>query len=207
MHPSLLILLVGFLYILGFNALTYMRHQAISARFQVEGLIITGLGAALAQVISFHPVFFLLVVYLATMRVQILIDLGNSTAARGRPHQALRLYDLALRMGADPFSRMVAEINRAAALLQTRHPEEAYQILRPVVAEPGVRLGPKYKAAACYNLGVACRRTGREAEAVQRFNEAIDALPGSVYAQAARTALRKREATPPSEAEPPSEEG
>jgi tetratricopeptide (TPR) repeat protein len=205
-HPSLLILLVGFLYILGFNGLSYVRHQAISVRFLAEGLLITGLGAALALLVPFHPILFLLAVYLITMRVRLLIDLGSSMAARGRPDRALRLFDLALRLGADLPSRRVAEINRGAALLQMGQPEEAYQTLRPVVTEPGVRLGPKYQAAACYNLGLACRRTGREAEAVQRFNEAIDALPGSIYAQAARKSLRRREGTSPSEAEPPSEE-
>ncbi len=193
MHPSLLILLVGFLYILGFNGLSYLRHQCLSARFILEGLLLTGVGAALALAVPVHPLVFLLLLYLITMRVRILIDLGNSVAGRGQPEQALRFYDLALRLGADPWSRCVAQINRAAALIQTGKPEEAYQILQCIVANPETRLGAKYQAAACYNLGLACRRTGREAEAIQRFNEAIDALPGSVYAHGARQALKKRQ--------------
>ena len=40
-HPSLLILLVGLLYLLGFGALSFMRRQGLSARFAIEGLIIT----------------------------------------------------------------------------------------------------------------------------------------------------------------------
>jgi len=188
-HPSLLILLVGILYILGFNALSYLRHQGLSLRLMVEGLILTAAAAALTLVAPFHPVFFLVVLYLVTMRVRLLVDLGNSVAARGRPQRALRFYDLALRLGPDLFSRRVAEINRAAALLQTGQPEEAYRLLRPIVTDPGVSLGLKYQAAACYNLGLACRRSGREPEAVQRFTEAIDTLPGSLYAQAARRAL------------------
>jgi tetratricopeptide (TPR) repeat protein len=199
-HPSLLILLVGFLYILGFNGLSYLRHQGLSGRFILEGLLLTGAGAALALVVPLQPLLFLLLLYLITMRVRILIDLGNSVAGRGQPERALRFYDLALRLGADSFSRCVAQINRAAALIQTGKPEEAYQILRPIITDPEARLGAKYQAAACYNLGLACRRTGREAEAIQRFNEAIDALPGSVYAYGARQALKKGPGT--REAEP-----
>lgn len=194
-HPSLLIVLVGFLYVLGFNGLSYLRHQNFSIRFILEGLFLTGVGAALALVAPFPPLLFLLPLYLITMRVRILIDLGNSVAGRGHPEQALRFYDLALRLGADLFSQRVAQINRGAALLQTGQPEEAYQVLRSIVTDPGVRLGARYQAAACYNLGLVCRRTGREAEAIQRFNEAIEALPGSIYAYGARQALKKRSET------------
>lgn len=193
MHPSLLVLLVGFLYILGFNGLSYLRHQGLSSRFIVESLLVTGAGALLALAVPFHPVIFLLFLYLITMRVRMLIDLGNSVAARGQPEQALRLYDLAIRLGADLYSQRVAEINRAAALIRLGQTEEAYCILRPIVTDPGVRLGDKYRAAACYNLGLACRRTGREAEAIQRFNEAIECLPNSIYAYGARQALKKKD--------------
>lgn len=192
MHRSLPILLIGFLYILGFNSLSYLRHRCLSVRVTLEGLLLTVVGAALALAISIHPLIFLLVLYLTTMRVRILIDLGNSVAGRGRPEQALRLYDLALRLGADPWSWCVAQINRAAALIQTGKPEEAYRILYPIVTSAEVHLGDKYHAAACYDLGLACRRTGREAEAIHYFNEAIDALPASVYAQAAKKALKAR---------------
>lgn len=191
MHPSLLILLVGILYILGFNALFYLRHQGVSLRLMIEGLILTGAAAALALVVSFHPVLFLVVLYLVTMRVRLLVDLGNSVAGRGKPQQALRFYDLALRLGPDPSGRRIAEINRAAALIQTGQSEEAYQTLRTIVTDPEAQLGLKYQAAAYYNLGLACRRSGREPEAVQRFNEAVDTLPGSLYAQAARRALQE----------------
>jgi tetratricopeptide (TPR) repeat protein len=200
-HPSLLILLVGFLYILGFNGLSYLRHQGLSSRFILEGLLLTGAGAALALVAPLHPIIFLLLLYLLTMRVRILIDLGNGIAGRGQPERALRLYDLALRLGADAFSQRVAQINRGAALLQLGRAEEACRILREVVTDQSIRLGAKYQAAACYNLGLACRRTGREAEAIQRFNEAIDALPGSVYAYGARQALKKGQETRDTEPE------
>lgn len=192
MHPSLLILLIGFLYILGFNLLSYLRHQGLSNRFILEGLLLTGLGALLALATPINPLLFLLLLYLLTMRVRLLVDLGNAVAARGNPERALQIYDLALRLGADPVARRVAQINQGVALLKLDRNEEACQILREVVTDTSVRLGAKYQAAACYNLGLACRRTGKEAEAIQRFNEAIDALPGSVYAYGARQALKKK---------------
>lgn len=201
MHLSLLVLLVGFLYILGFNGLSYLRHQGLSSRFTLEGLLLTGIGAALALVVPFHPLIFLLLLYLLTMRVRILIDLGNSVAGRGQPERALRFYDLALRLSADPFSQRIVQINRGAALLQLGQAEEACRILREVVTDTQVRLGAKYQAAACYNLGLACRRTGREAEAIQRFNEAIDVLPGSIYAYGARQALKKEQESQETEPE------
>lgn len=54
------------------------------------------------------------------------------------------------------------------------------------------KIGAHYLAAGYYNLGLAARRTGHEAEAIRRFNEAIDALPHSLYGQAARRALKER---------------
>jgi tetratricopeptide (TPR) repeat protein len=71
-------------------------------------------------------------------------------------------------------------------------PEEACRTLGEALAEEPVRPGAKYLAAGYYNLGLACRRTGREAEAIRHFNEAIDALPHSIYAHAAQQALKER---------------
>jgi len=73
-----------------------------------------------------------------------------------------------------------------------REPETAYRTLSSALAGEEVRLGAKYLSAGYYNLGLACRRTGREQEAVRRFNEAIDALPHSLYAYAAQQALKER---------------
>jgi tetratricopeptide (TPR) repeat protein len=64
-----------------------------------------------------------------------------------------------------------------------------------------VQPGAKYLAAGYYNLGLACRRTGRDAEAIRRFNEAIDALPTSIYAHGARQALKRTTADQVTETE------
>jgi len=193
MHPSLLILLVGLLYLLGFGALSFMRRQGLSTRFAVEGLIVTAVGAALAFAsVPIHPILFFVILYLVTMRVRLLVDLGNALTSRKRYDQALALYGFALRLGPDAVSRQIALINRGVTQLRMQEPEAAYITLEEVLADEEARPGAKYLAAGYYNLGLACRRTGRETEAIHRFNEAIDALPTSIYAHGARQALKER---------------
>jgi tetratricopeptide (TPR) repeat protein len=192
LHPSLLILLIGLLYLLGFGALSFMRRQGLSARFAIEGLIVTLVGAALTVAsVPVHPVLFLIVVYLVTMRVRLLVDLGNWLTSRGRYGQALDLYQFALRLGPDAVSRQITLINRGVTRLRMQEPEAAYRTLTEALTDEQVRPGAKYLAAGYYNLGLACRRTGREAEAIRHFNEAIDAMPTSIYAHGAKQALKK----------------
>jgi tetratricopeptide (TPR) repeat protein len=135
---------------------------------------------------------FVIVLYLVTMRARLLVDLGNWFTARGQYARALALYRLALRLWPDAVGRQIVLINRGVTQLRMQEPEDAYRTLGEALAEETVRPGAKYLAAGYYNLGLACRRTGREAEAIRRFNEAIDALPHSVYARAAQRALRGR---------------
>lgn len=195
MHPSLLILIVGLLYILGFGALSFMRRQGLSTRFAVEALIITALFAALSYAAAAlaNPILFLIILYLVTMRVRLLVDLGNALTSRGRCGQALALYRFALRLGPDAISRQIALINRGVTQLRMQEPEAAYITLKEVLADEKMRPGAKYLSAGYYNLGLACRRTGREPEAIHHFNEAIDALPTSIYAHGARQALKERQ--------------
>jgi len=193
-HPSLLILLIGLLYLLGFGALSFMRRQGLSARFAVEGLIITAGGAALVFAsVPIHPILFLVTLYLVTMRVRLLVDLGNWLTSRGRYDQALGLYQFALRLGPDGVSRQIALINRGVTQLRMQEPDAARLTLEEALADGNVRPGARYLAAGYYNSGLACRRTGREAEAIRHFNQAIDALPNSIYAHAARKALKERQ--------------
>jgi len=193
MHPSLLILLVGLLYLLGFGALSFMRRQGLSIRFAVEGLVITLASMALVYAsVPIHPILFLIVIYLGTMRVRLLVDLGNWFTSKGRYEQALGLYRFALRLGPDEVSRQIVLINRGVTQLRMQEPEAAYLTLDGALASEQVRPGAKYLAAGYYNLGLACRRTGREAEAVRHFNETIDTLPTSIYAHGAKQALKKK---------------
>jgi tetratricopeptide (TPR) repeat protein len=193
MHPALLIPLIGLLYLLGFGALSFMRRQGLSTRFAVEGLVVTAVGTALTLAsVPIHPVLFLVIIYLVTMRVRLLVDLGNWFTPRKQYDRALALFRLALRLGPDAVSRQIVLINRGVTQLRMQEPEAAYLTLEEALAGEKVQPGAKYLAAGYYNLGLACRRTGREAEAIRRFNEAIDALPSSIYAHGARQALKGR---------------
>ncbi len=192
MDSPLVIPLVGLVYLLGFGALSFVRRQGLSVRFAIEGLIITGIGTGVRYAgLSIHPLVFLVVLYLVTLRVRLLIDIGNWFSARGQCARALALYRLALRVGPDLSSWQIVMINRGVAQLRNRDPEGAYLTLREALAEEDGQIGARHLAASYYNLGLACRRSGREAEAVRRFNEALDAWPNSIYGRAAETELNR----------------
>ena len=192
-HLALVLLLSGLIYILGFGALSYVRQQGLSLRFAIEGLVITALSTALVYLsVPISPLLFLILIYLITMRVRLLVDLGNWFSGRKEYARALSVFRLALRLGPDAVGRRIVLINRGVTELRTRDPESAYCTLQEALAEEQARPGAKYLAAGYYNLGLACRRTGREAEAIRHFNQAIETLPSSIYAQAARRALEEQ---------------
>jgi tetratricopeptide (TPR) repeat protein len=192
MNPTLTILLIGILYVLGFFGLTAIRRQGLSTRFAIEGLMITAIAAVITATVSpVNPFVFLIIIYLLTMRVRLLIDLGNWFTSRQKHNRALALFDLALRIGPDATSGQIVLINRGVTLLHMQKPEEAYITLKEALADVKLKPGAKYLSAGFYNMGLACRRTGREAEAIQHFNEAINELPNSIYAFGAKQALKK----------------
>lgn len=188
----LVILLLGLIYLLGFGGLTHVRGQGLSIRFAVEGLIITAIGTLLEYVsVPVHPLLFLIVLYVITMRVRLLIDIGNWFSARGKHREALALYRWALKVGPDGAGRQIVLINRGVALLKADDSEGAYLALKEAMAGADARIAARHLAASYYNLGLACRRTGREAEAIHRFNEAVDAWPNSIFGEAARLELKR----------------
>lgn len=192
MDSPLVIPLIGLLYLLGFGALSYVRGQGLSVRFAVEGLIVTAIGTVLRFVsIPVHPLLFLIVLYLITMRVRLIVDVGNWFSARGKLEEALAAYRLALRLGPDTSSRQIVLINRGVAQLRGCDPDGAYVTLTEALMGDDGQIGATHWAACYYNLGLACRRTGREAEAIRRFNEAVDAWPDSVFGRAATRELEK----------------
>lgn len=192
MDSPLVIPLVGLVYLLGFGALSFVRRQGLSVRFALEGLLVTALGTGLRYAgVPLHPLVFLVVLYLVTMRVRLLIDVGNWFSARGQHERALALYRIALRAGPDLSSRQIVLINQGVAQLRNRDPEAAYLTLKEALADEDGKIGARHLAASYYNLGLACRRSGREAEAIRRFNEAVDAWPESIYGRAATKELNR----------------
>ncbi len=195
MSNILLIPLIGFIYIVAFGGLSYLRRQGLPLRFALEGLAVTAVAEGLLLLsVPVHPLAFFVVLYLVTMRIRLLIDLGNLLLSQGRHSQALATYRVALRLAPDAVDRRIVLINRGATQLRMQEPEAARQTLEEALAGEQVRLGAKYLAAGYYNLGVACQRTSREAEATRLFNLVLDILPNSLYAKAAHEALKRRQA-------------
>ena len=197
MNPNLLTLFVALLFILIFGGLPVLRKEEPSLQLAVEVLVLTGLniGASLLTGFRLEPVFFLIFLYLITMRCRVLIDLGNLLSSRGHHQLALSVYRLAMRLGPDFPGRLIALTSYSAVLVRVGALEEAIRILEEVLEKGRERLLPKHESACHYNLGVAYLRLGRESRAVREFNETIDAWPLSLYARLARAALERRRST------------
>ena len=194
MNLPVLILLLGFLYVVFFGALAWLRREGLSGRFAVEAAVLTVIAGGLTALTNFptHPVAFLFIVYLLTMRVRLVVDVGNLSAQRGSFSQADRLYALALRMWPDSAGRLVVQVNQGVSRLQQGALDEAIAIFKGVLQNAGQGfLGIKYEAATHYNLGVAYRRKGMEAQAKVEFNAVLDTWPVSQYARSARIALEQ----------------
>ena len=195
MDPYALLLLVGLLYILVFGALSFMRREGLSLQFALEGLALVAIlvGGSYLLNIQLHPILFLIILYLVTMRSRLIADLANVLARREQYSVAFRLYALGLAWLPDSASRLIVMTNQGAALLRSGQTEAAIETLERVLeGERRHRLGIKYEAACRYNLAYAYELNGEEARAVQQYNEAIDVFPGSVYAKAAQAALKRR---------------
>jgi tetratricopeptide (TPR) repeat protein len=190
MTPSFLIFLVGLLYVVIFWSLSLLRRERLSNQFAYEGLSLTGIMFAVVRWggIAVHPIYFLVLLYLITMRVRLLVELGNMLSKWGRHHQALALYRLALYLFPDRSSRLIALINMGAALLEQARPDRTIEVLEDAKAQIVSQLGPKYAAGCCYNLGMAYRRTGRHVDALRQFSEVGDIYPLSGYARLAEKA-------------------
>lgn len=192
MHPAIATLLVGALFLGSFTGLTVLRRQQPSLRFLVEGAVLTSCGiiAALAGA-PLHPILFLVILYLLTMRVRLLVDAGNALSARARHRGALRLADLALRLGPDAASRQIALINRGVMQLRAGEAQAAYFTIKGALIDEPLKPAARYQAAGFYNLGVACLRSDRPQEAERYFHKAIEIMPGSLYALGAEKALKR----------------
>ena len=191
--PSIL-LIVGLAYIVIFGGLALLRREGLSLRLAVESIVLTVLFAVLALAgVGIHPVIFLFILYLITMRVRLLVELATILAKRGNFGASERLFDLSLRLWPDQTSRLIVKVNHGTSLLQQGRLDEALAMFKDILAQKSSGfLGRKYEAAAQYNLGVVYLRKNMEAPATVAFNTAIDTLPASEYARHAALALEKQ---------------
>jgi tetratricopeptide (TPR) repeat protein len=190
----LILLLEGLLYTFLFGGLSLLRRERLSNQFAIEAVALTAMISGLTALTHFptNPILFLCVVYLVTMRVRLLVDVGNAFAQRGRLARADQLYALALSLWPDQTGRLIVQINQGVSRLQQGALDEAQAIFKDVLqkADQGY-LGIKYEAAARYNLGVTYRRKKMDAQAVVEFNAVLDTWPASEYARRARAALEQ----------------
>jgi tetratricopeptide (TPR) repeat protein len=190
----LLLLLEGLLYVTFFGALSLFRREGLSIPFAIEAIVITAVAAGLTAFtpLTINPIVMLVIVYLVTMRVRLLVDVGTLLAQRGQFAGSDRLYALAMRLWPDQTGRLMIQVNQGVTCLQRKSLDEAITIFKSVLGQVGQGyLGVKYESAAHYNLGVAYRRKNMEAQAIAEFNAVLDTWPASVYAHLAELALQQ----------------
>jgi len=195
MNLYFMILVVGLIYIVGFGALSLVRREGLSAQFALEVCAITALFELWLFLTGtyINPVIFLALIYVLSMRVRILVDIGSMLSNRGRQRDAIRVMQFALRLFPDKPSRLVAMVNMGIVQLRRKNPASAQELFEIVLKDAeGGGLGIKYEAACRYNLGLALQRQGKDAEAVSQFSEVTIIYPTSIYGQAAEKALEKR---------------
>ncbi len=195
MNSYVMILMIGIGYIVIFGGLSLIRREGLSTQFAVEVLTFTTLVIMVAWLTNttVHPVLFLVVVYLFSMRGRLLVDLATLLSNRGRQRDAMRLLELAQRTFPDRTTRLVILVNMGIVQLRRKNPQSSQELFESVLKEAEAGgLGIKYEAACRYNLGVALQELDKEAQAVRQYNEAISLLPSSIYARAASIALEKR---------------
>ena len=194
MDSFLAIPAAGVLYTVVFAAMSALRREGLSPAFLAQSLSITAVFtiANLLGGARLHPVAFLIVLYLLSMRIRILLDLASLLASRGSLGRARRLHDLALRLLPSVTERFVVAVNGAVCSLQAGDAASAAAALSAALDSPHYRgVGVKHRSAAHYNLAVAYGREKRKAEAAVELQRVIDLWPVSEYARRAEALLRQ----------------
>lgn len=186
--------LIGLLYILVFGVMALLRREGLSIRFAIESVCVTAIALILVVLtpVQIHPVFFLILLYLITLRVRILVDLANILARRGSYVKAEKIYNLASHLWPDQTGDLIIKVNHATMLLQKNQIDESIAMFTKVLSLSNKGyLGVKYEAAAHFNLGVAYLRNNNNSMATIEFNAVIDTWPASEYARRAASALER----------------
>ena len=194
MSLPVLLLIEGFAYVVIFGGLSLLRQERLSLRFAIEATLITLVVSGLTALTGYptHPALFLFLVYVLTMRVRLLVDVGNSFAEHKHFDRAEVVYRLAGRLWPDHSSKLIIQLNQAVMSMQRGATDDALAALTGILQKSSEGfLGLRHEAAAHYNLGAAYRRKGLEAQAIREFNAVIDTWPASPYARRAEDALEQ----------------
>jgi tetratricopeptide (TPR) repeat protein len=194
MDSPIVLLAIGFLYIPVFGGLSLLRREGLSMRFAIESVVFTGLVTLFRWLtgVPIHPAIFLFVLYLVTMRIRLMVDIGNMFARRRNFARAEGIYNFALQLWPDPGNRTIVEVNKGTLLIQQGALDESIAMFQDLLrhSDQGF-LGIRYESAAHYNLGIAYHRKGLETQAVKEFNTVLDIWPASEYARAATNMLAR----------------
>lgn len=82
MNLPVILLLEGLLFVVVFGALSLFRREGLSVQFAFEAIALAA-GLAAFTPLAVNPILFLIILYLATLRVRLLVDLGTLFAQRG----------------------------------------------------------------------------------------------------------------------------
>ncbi len=195
-QPIVPLLIVCFSYIVFIGFLAKVRREKLSLQFALESLAITAVLVTLIWITKFslHPAINLFLLYVITMRVRLLTEVGTFFARQNHFDWANRIYDFAQRAFPDPSSLLLLNLNKAVSLIKQNKLSDAITILEELLTgRKSEYLGTKYEAAAHYNLGVAYLKAGRDALATIELNKAIEVMPLSEYAALAEKALGQRQ--------------
>jgi len=189
-----MILFIGSAYVVLIGVLSLLKREELSTQFAIEAVAITFLfgGLTAYNILTIHPVLFLLIVYFVTMRVPLLVDLGTIFAKRKQFPLAEKVFNFALQLWPDRSSQWTVRINQGVAYFQQGDFDKAIQIYQEILQSlDHCRVSAKLEAAAHYNLGVAYLRQNKDAQATVEFNIVVDSWPATEYARRASANLEK----------------
>lgn len=194
-YPLIPLLTVCFSYIVFFGLWALSRRERLSMQFALEALLLTAILAVsvLATNFSLHPAINLFLLYIVTMRVRLLTEIGTFFARRRQFHIADFVFSLAQQVFPDPSAVVILKINQAVSLIKQDRLRDAIAMLEGLLkGESAAYLGAKHEAAVHYNLGIAYLKDRKDTLATVELNRAIEAMPLSIYAVRAERALQEK---------------
>ena len=193
MSYPLLLLFIGFLYIVLFGVLTWLRREALSPRSALEATVFTLLvvGLVLLIGVQFNPAYFLVLLYFFTLRARLLADLATVFAMQRKFNAAASIFNVALQLWPDPVSRQIVRLNQGVMQMQTGAMDGAIATFNDVLDHQEY-LGSKHRAAANYNLGMAYLKKDQEPKALAALAVAAEVSPTSEYGRRAEAYLAKK---------------